>query len=123
MNVSAISSTGKQVSVQSSTGASSSKVSKILKEIQDVQTKITEEQNSKDDAKTKSQLVAAYQAELQALEAQLQQAEQEAAAKKAGNQSTSQASGNTTDASGNASSGTSGTVRYSDAGRYLNKVV
>jgi len=124
MNVSAINSVSTKVSVQGSSTVSSSKVSKILKEIQDVQTKITEEQSSKDDAKTKEQLIAAYQAELQALQAELQQAQQEALARKNEAQSTSSASGSATDANGNATSdATKGTVRYSDSGRYLNKVV
>jgi len=42
-------------------------------------TKITKEQSSKDDAKTKVQLVEAYEEQIQELEAQLQQAQQQRA--------------------------------------------
>ena len=75
MNTSAISSSS---SVSASTGGGTS-ASQIQKQIAALQVKITKEQSSKDDAKTKVQLVEAYEEQIQELEAQLQQAQQQRA--------------------------------------------
>ena len=72
MNTSAISSSS---SVSASTGGGTS-ASQIQKQIAALQVKITKEQSSKDDAKTKVQLVEAYEEQIQELEAQLQQMQQ-----------------------------------------------
>jgi FlxA-like protein len=72
MNTSSISSSS---SASASTGGGSN-ASQIQKQIAALQVKITKEQNSKDDAKTKVQLIEAYQNQIQELEVRLQQTQQ-----------------------------------------------
>ena len=56
-------------------------VAQLQKQIQALTKQITTEQNSKDDDKTKAQVIQALELQIQALEMQIQQAQQQAEAK------------------------------------------
>ena len=75
MNVSSVSSTSGSVA---SSGNGGTSTAQIQKQITALQQKITKEEASKDDAKTKVETVATYQQEIVALELQLQQIQQRA---------------------------------------------
>ena len=85
MNISSVSSTSNSTV---SSGNSGTSTADIQKQIAALQQKIIKEQASKDDAKTKVELVVAYQQEIVALEQQLQQIQQQALQAKAQTQNT-----------------------------------
>ena len=76
MTISSVSS-GSAATGSASSSSVDAKISQVVKQIATAQGNITKENNSKDDAKTKQELVAAYQVQLIALQAQLQQLQQQ----------------------------------------------
>ncbi len=69
------------ISSVSSTGSSTVNDAQLEKQIQQLQKEIVTEQNSKDDAKTKAQLVTDYQLEITVLQAEITAAQQQAQVK------------------------------------------
>lgn len=65
------------ISSLSSGGTSPVNDAQLQKQIQQLQKEIVTEQNSKDDAKTKTQLVADYQMEITVLQAEITAAQQQ----------------------------------------------
>ena len=78
MTISSVSSGFTASAPRTSSAGLDAKISQLTKQVADVQKKLLAENNSTtDDAKTKQELVAAYQAELAALQAELQQLQQQ----------------------------------------------
>ena len=109
MSISSVSSTG---SASAASGSSTVNVAQLEKQVQQLQKQIVTEQNSQDDAKTKTQLVTAYQLQIVVLQTEIQAAQQQAQMRQLAKQAS--------DPDDAATSGVEGAKKKStDTSRYL----
>jgi hypothetical protein len=98
----------------SSAGSSTVNDAQLEKQIQQLQKQIVTEQNSKDDAKTKAQLVTDYQLEITVLQAEITAAEQQAQLKQVQQQASAGDDGSASGVEGARRKKSTDTSRYLD---------